>query len=272
LTPEPFFLGLVHGVEQAAAFDEGERGLADRNVRAPAVSHGKGWLVCTHPPNTSPVWKLVKMILGLLLLPLCLGGAAAVWRLLGTSGSADTTWVPLVAGAVCWGMVYMLLPRPMWIYVAGHELTHAIWTWLFGGRVKKLKVSSRGGHVVVSKTNFVIALAPYFFPFYAVLVLLLFLLARLFLPWDRLEVWFLLLLGAAYAFHVTLTGHVLKTRQSDITEHGYIFSGSIIFLGNVVVLLVGIPLLTSSPGVATALHWSWGATLQLFQSFRQWIP
>jgi hypothetical protein len=212
------------------------------------------------------------MILGLLLLPLCLGTAAAVWQLLQTTGSADTTWVPLLAGALCWGVIYMLLPRPMWVYVAGHELTHAFWTWLFGGRVQKLKVSARGGHVVVSKSNFVIALAPYFFPFYAVLVVVLFLLARLVLPWALLEVWFLLLLGAAYAFHVTLTGHILKTRQSDITEHGYIFSGSIIFLGNAVVLLVAIPLLTTSPGMATAFQWSLGATLQVLKSCRHWIP
>lgn len=218
------------------------------------------------------VRKFVKMIIGLLLLPLCLGAASAVWRLLCTVGSADTTWVPLVAGAVCWGMVYLLLPRPMWIYVAGHELTHAVWTWLFGGEVRKVKVSSKGGHVVVSKTNFVIALAPYFFPFYAVIVVLLFLPARVFLPWERLEVWFLLLLGAAYAFHVTLTGHVLKTRQSDITQHGYIFSAAIIFLGNVLVLVVGIPLLATRPGIPTAFYWCWDGTIQLFRSFRPWLP
>ncbi len=34
-----------------------------------------------------------------------------------------------------------------------------------GGQVKKMKVTSKGGHVVISKTNFVIALAPYFFRF-----------------------------------------------------------------------------------------------------------
>jgi hypothetical protein len=71
-------------------------------------------------------------------------------------------------------VIFLLLPKPMWIYVFGHELTHALWTWLFGGQVKKMKVSSAGGHVVVSKTNFVIALAPYFFPLYAALVIAVF--------------------------------------------------------------------------------------------------
>jgi hypothetical protein len=69
-------------------------------------------------------------------------------------------------------------------------------------------------------------------------------------------VWFHLLLGAAYAFHVTLTWHILKTEQSDITQHGYIFSCVIIFLGNVAVLLLGVPLVTGRGGVLAALG-SW---------------
>ncbi len=209
------------------------------------------------------VRKFIKMLAGLLLLPLCWGGASALWRILKASGGADALWVPLVAGAVCWAVVYLLLPRPMWLYVAGHELTHVVWVWLFGGRVRQVKVTSKGGHVVVSKTNFLIALAPYFFPFYGAVVAVGGLLARLVWPWNRLEVWFLLLLGAAYAFHVTLTGHVLKTRQSDITEHGYIFSGAMILLGNLLVLVLAIPLLTASPAVTTALVWCWQETLFL---------
>jgi hypothetical protein len=58
--------------------------------------------------------------------------------------------------------------------------------------------------------------------------------------------WFHLLLGAAYAFHVTLTWEILKTRQTDITSQGRLFSGVVIFLGNAMVLIVAIPLLTGN--------------------------
>lgn len=170
-------------------------------------------------------------------------------KVLHESGSADTTWIPLLAGAACWIVIFCLLPKPMWIYVFGHELTHALWTWLFGGEVKKMKVTSSGGHVVISKTNFVIALAPYFFPLYVVLVVGVFALGNLIWNWHSYLVWFHLCVGAAYAFHVTLTFHVLQTRQSDITGQGYLFSGVVIFLGNLCVLLFGIPLLTRSPGI-----------------------
>lgn len=193
--------------------------------------------------------KLIKFIIALLLLPVCIGAGMALLKVLHASGGADTVWIPLLGGAACWIVIFLLLPKPMWIYVLGHELTHAVWTWLFGGQVKKMKVTSKGGHVVISKTNFVIALAPYFFPLYAVLVIAAFALGNLFFGWRGYLVWFHLLLGAAYAFHVTLTFHVLQTKQSDITSQGYLFSGVVIFLGNVGVLLFGIPLLTRRPEI-----------------------
>src|SRR5262245_3047890 len=123
--------------------------------------------------------KWAKTIVALLLLPFCASAVAALLRVLRTTGQADTFWVAFLGGAACWLVVFLLLPKPMLIYVFGHELTHALWTWLFGGRVKRFKATSKGGHVVISKTNSLIVLAPYFFPLYAVLVLLLFALGHL---------------------------------------------------------------------------------------------
>jgi hypothetical protein len=191
----------------------------------------------------------MKFIIAILLLPVCAGAGLALARVLRAGYGADTVWMPLLGGAACWVVIFWLLPKPMWIYVFGHELTHALWTWLFGGEVKQMKVSSKGGHVLISKTNFIIALAPYFFPLYAVMVIAVFALGNLIWNWQGYLVWFHLLLGAAYAFHVTLTFHVLQTRQSDITSQGYLFSVAVIFLGNVMVLLFGIPLLTRNPHI-----------------------
>jgi biotin transporter BioY len=75
--------------------------------------------------------------------------------------------------------------------------------------------------------------------------------------------------GAAYAFHVTLTGNVLKTRQSDITGQGYLFSAVVIFLGNVTVLLIGIPLLAAKVDLQTALQWWWECTESILQQLRR---
>ena len=112
-----------------------------------------------------------------------------------------------------------------------------------------------GGRVLTTKTNFLIALAPYFFPFYAVVIVALFIVGDLIWGWRRTyQPWFHLLLGAAYAFHLTLTWEILKTRQTDITSQGYLFSGVIIFLGNALVLAVAVPLLTGH-GLLDACKW-----------------
>ena len=197
--------------------------------------------------------KWCKTIIAILLLPVCAGAVSALWMVLRASGEADTTWVPFVAGAACWVVIYILLPKPMWVYVFGHELTHALWTWLIGGRVKKFKASSKGGHVVVTKSNFAVALAPYFFPLYAVLIVLAFVAGHWMWNWEHYLVWFHLSLGAAYAFHITLNWHILQHDQTDISSQGYLFSIVIIFLGNIAVLLVGIPMLASKVGVLAAL-------------------
>lgn len=199
--------------------------------------------------------KWLKFILGILHLPVCIGAGAALSRVVSAAGNAHTFWVALLGGAACWLTVFLLLPRPMLLYVFGHEFTHALWTWLCGGRVKKFKVSAKGGHVIITKTNFLIALAPFFFPLYAVLVILIYVLGHFIWNWQPYVVWFHFLLGAAYAFHVTLTWHILQAQQSDITDQGYLFSAVVIWIGNILVLLVGIPLLTSRVGVLQAFAW-----------------
>jgi len=199
--------------------------------------------------------KWIKFILALLLLPVCYGAGRTLWMVMSRCGGADTTLIPIAAGAACWLVIFWLLPKPMWIYVVGHELTHAVWVWLFGGSVKKFKATANGGHVIVDKNNFLISLSPYFFPFYAVLVVLVFLGGQLIWNWQGYLAWFHLLVGAAYAFHLTLTAYILKAQQSDITSQGYLFSAVVIFLGNMLVLLIAIPLLTAKVELTTMFGW-----------------
>jgi hypothetical protein len=119
-----------------------------------------------------------------------------------------------------------------------------------GGRVGKLKVGKSGGHVELTKTNFAITLAPYFFPFYTFLVIAAYYLAGVWLEVEPYKAWWFGAVGVTWAFHITFTIQMLTDRQPDIQEHGRIFSYSIIYLMNVLVIgiwmvLVGSPKLGS---------------------------
>src|SRR5438128_10387677 len=72
-------------------------------------------------------------------------------------------------GAVLWLIAFFGLPRPILIYVFGHELSHALWVWLMGGRVSRFRVGRDGGHVVTNKANFWISRAPYLIWIYSIL-------------------------------------------------------------------------------------------------------
>jgi hypothetical protein len=198
--------------------------------------------------------KWPKFIAGILLIPLCVATARTAFRIIRATTIADFFWIPFLAGAACWLTIYIFLPKPLWLYVCGHELTHALWAKLFGAKVKSIKITARGGFVTLTKTNFLISLAPYFFPFYAVSILITFNVGVLI--WD-LRPWFpvlYLLLGAAYCFHLTLTGHALSTKQTDISEQGYLFSAVVIWLGNVGVLIFCLCPLTDKMSLWAALN------------------
>lgn len=212
-----------------------------------------------------PRW--FKNGLGILLLPFFASLVLAVLRVVEASGRADAFWVAFLAGVACWLVVYLLLPRPMLIYVWGHESTHVVWSWLFGGRVTRFKATAKGGSVRVTRNNFLISLAPYFFPIYVWVVVLFYAAASLIWILLTVQAFFHLLIGAAYAFHLTLTGHILKTRQTDLTEHGVVFSLVIIGFGNLLTLLVGLPFLTLKVGWSQAFLWWFEETVWLGQRF-----
>lgn len=190
------------------------------------------------------------MLIGICLLPVCWAVSVAVYGLYQNSISTASTnaweaWA-LPIGFGIWLIIYFLLPRPVRTYVIGHELTHALWALMMGGRVGKMKVGKEGGHVELSKTNFLITLAPYFFPFYTVIVIAVYYLLSLTVDVEPYRIWWLAAVGLTWAFHITFTISMLAERQPDIQEHGHIFSYVTIYTANILVIglwmmLIGTP-------------------------------
>jgi hypothetical protein len=187
--------------------------------------------------------RWVKFFFGLFLLPFC----AALSQTFFTAFARATVTQRLWMGEPFWffslGVVLCLiaffgLPRPVIIYVFGHELTHALWVLLMGGRVSRFRIGRDGGHIVTNRNNFLIALAPYFFPLYSILAIATYGVLSIFYntqPYGRL---LYAVIGATWAFHFTFTCWMIPKKQTDLSDHGTFFSLVVIYLMNLILLSV----------------------------------
>lgn len=179
------------------------------------------------------VKKITKILFGIGLVPFCLG---FTWQLAATIITVrykiDTPYY-FFAGSLTYLTAHFLFKKPILTYVVGHELTHAVFALLFGGSVKAIHASSRGGRVIITKSNFIITLAPYFFPLYTFIALVLYWFACAADTRSAAIDVLVFLSGATSAFHLVLTFIFLQTDQVDIKEHGAIFSYPLIYLFNI---------------------------------------
>ena len=186
--------------------------------------------------------NFLRMLLGLALLPACWGVARAfvdaMLAAAGATGGLSVEAVALLGGIAAFALAWMALSHPVRAYVLGHELTHALWGLIFGARPSDIKVGASGGSVRLTKSNMLITLAPYFFPFYTFVVIVCALVTYAFLrPLPFLPLW-MFLIGFTWAFHVLFTLETLTHRQPDVKLYGRLFSWAFIFLGNVGIVLV----------------------------------
>lgn len=211
----------------------------------------------SHP--ASEAWTIptrwLKFVVALFLLPFCAILTQTFFTVFTRATVAQRLWAGeefwfFSLGAILWLIAFFGLPRPMLVYVFGHELTHALWVVLMGGRVSRFKVAREGGHIVTDRNNFWIALAPYFFPLYSLIVIGLYGLLGLFFnvqPYGRLLYG---LIGATWAFHFTFTCWMIPKKQTDLTDHGTFFSLVVIYLMNLGLLSVMLVLASSQIGFA----------------------
>lgn len=188
----------------------------------------------------------LKFIIGLLLLPACWVSIETFFLLFKKEALAGAFYNSpqfffFSAGALACIIIFYLARNSkllMWLYVAGHEYTHALFALIFRGKVKKIEISSDGGHILSDTNNFVISLSPYFFPFYTVLLIPLWgLLDWLYFDFSGDDIfWLYGLIGCTWMFHILYTIKMLRTKQSDITYNGKLFSFSVILLINILVI------------------------------------
>ena len=195
----------------------------------------------------------MKSVIALFLLPICAVLTQAFFTVFTRATVTQRLWAGeefwfFSLGLVLWVIAFFGLPRPLLIYVFGHELTHALWVLLMGGRVSQFRVGREGGHIITDRNNFWIALTPYFFPLYSIIAIGIYGALSLALnvqPYGRL---LYAVIGVTWAFHFSFTCWMIPKNQSDLREHGTFFSLVVIYLMNLIVLSV--LLVLASPQIA----------------------
>jgi len=120
--------------------------------------------------------KAGKILLGVLLVPACVAATVVFGREVFPVLFREV-W--FLAGLFAYLLLLGIFQQPIRTYIFGHELTHVLWVWLFGGRVEGFKAAARGGEVKTTRSNFLIFLSPYFFPLYSALAIGIYLLLDL---------------------------------------------------------------------------------------------
>lgn len=164
-------------------------------------------------------------------------------------------------------------PQPLGLYVFGHELTHAIWAKAMGGKIYDFDASSRGGFVLTDKTNFWIALAPYFHPLYSILVIAAYGAVSIFYDLRPYTPMLFGLLGLTWAFHFSFTLWMIPKGQSDLSSQGTFFSLVLIYLLNlaslVALLIFAAPEVTFRGFVGELVRHSGDFAEAILQAFDQ---
>ena len=193
----------------------------------------------------------MKPIFGVILLPFCVAVTKTLVALLQSIQPMSYSSLPLSVwslfiGFFLWVFLFFCLPRPTRTYVLAHELTHALWGWVMGAKIKRLRVSKNGGSVTLTKNNFLIALAPYFFPLYTALAILAYYILSIFFDLRTYEPFWLGLVGLTWGFHLTFTITTLLRRQPDIRENGRLFSYALIYFMNALGICLWVVMVASS--------------------------
>ncbi len=133
--------------------------------------------------------------------------------------------MPFLTGAagylVAWYLVFRRRAVGSLFSTAEHELTHALFAWATFHKVVQFRATwSRGGHIqYLGLGNWLITIAPYFFPTLSVFALIV----LAFLPRESAW-WGSAALGFTVAYHLTSTWRETHHQQPDLAKVGFPFA------------------------------------------------
>lgn len=141
--------------------------------------------------------------------------------------------ISALAGFVIALFVFGAGYAPMWLYVLGHEATHAVFALATGSKVGKMHIGRNGGYCTISSPGVLSTLSPYFFPFWLFVAATLKLAISFFRPQTPYGAIWSFVFSAAYCHHLFFTlKSLIGNKQPDMRIYGRFFSFSLVLLMN----------------------------------------
>lgn len=211
--------------------------------------------------------KLLQTILGLLIIPAAIGVGMAFYAAISNINDSAGILRTFERGMLVYFAFHIIVARPVYLYIVGHEVVHVIATWICGGKIVSFSVTPSGGNVVTSKTNVFIELSPYFVPIYTILLAPIFIvLKNIYINIPYLYTSFVFLIGVTMAFHFAMTFEALKLQQSDVMKSGKLFSYLVIFIGNLIIIMAVFSPLIDNLSFIEFLKSAWANSGEIYRA------
>ena len=162
--------------------------------------------------------KALRLIAGILLIPVCIGYSSAFYAQLAAVGQVGDPALAILMGITAYLAYHVLVSPPARMYAMGHEITQATTSWVSGGEAKAGK-----------KRSGFLATARFLVPVWAVLWALAFGAAGFFWKTAGWMGAFFFGLGVALALHLVFTVDTLKQKQSELESWGPVLSLAMVF-------------------------------------------
>jgi hypothetical protein len=190
----------------------------------------------------NPLARLLDRLLGLLKWPVAIvalilapGLLYALFFVIRGIVRAPDTCLPFLAGGALYTLAWLALGgRRLGFWATlEHELTHAVFAWATFHPVVGFRATMRsGGHIrYLGRGNWLIAIAPYFFPTASLLAILI----LSWVPGRHLAVGGVIL-GITVAYHILSTWSETHRHQTDLREVGWLFCVPFLLSANAFVL------------------------------------
>lgn len=224
--------------------------------------------------------RLFHWALGLALIPFCFITVITLVKESGEDRILETIWYStellcLVVGILSmlsWFMLGIANDWLLYLYVLGHELTHAMFILVCGGRVSAIHFSTDGGYVMTNKSNILIALSPYFVPFWSAVVISIHGFIGMIADIPRLGLLFTGLLGFTWTFHIVWTVWMIPKDQPDLKENGTFLSLMLIIFANLVLFSMMLCATSREVQLLSFLFEWWNTFLDLGQGLSRLLP